>query len=168
MQMLKIATLAAAGLFAMTACTDDTKETGLGESGDVYIGDTIIQQIDSSCDASSWSFSATTDGWTSDAVLNIDQTGVDPSVAWDEEHTLVSTDYDPNGYWDTVEIDLPIVTDWEQQQADVNTLFQCNDDRKATLTWMIRVWDPDGTMSDCAVWGDDPGFYASYGCLNWN
>ncbi len=173
---MKLFHLALAGAFAaftLAGCVDDTgKDTDDFETGDTE-GDcndveTLIQEIYADCGGGNWTFSAKTDGWTTDGVVNIDQTGIDPQYAWSEEHDLPSVDYSADGCWDELEATLPITTDWEAQEANVNTLFECSDPRKSTLTWMIRVYDTDSNMSDCAVWGEDPSFYDSYGCLNWN
>lgn len=130
--------------------------------------DTLINEIDYDCNSTGWWYSVLTDGWTNQGALDMQQTAVDPEVAWSESHDLYSDDYDPMGCWDLLVLELGIEDYWENQQTNVSTLYDCTTDRADTLTWMIRVWDTDDIMSDCAVWGHDPSYYEEYGCLTWN
>ena len=77
-------------------------------------------------------------------------------------------DYDPDGYWDYLERTLPQITDWTAWDTDPNTLYACDNARKATMTWMINAWDIDGNRADCAVWGHDPSVFDGCSCQNWN
>ncbi len=129
--------------------------------------ETLIHEIDYDCTASGWYYAALTDGWTSDGAVDIQQTSLDPEVAWAESHSLYSVDYDPMGCWDHLRIELIYAEDWQDQQANVSSLYECTPLRLDTMTWMIRVWDTDGVMSDCAVWGHDPSYYDEYGCQTW-
>jgi hypothetical protein len=164
------------GCMAGTACQGWNWETGFwGETGWNETGlvdppeATIIETITPGCAAAAWTYEVRTEGWVSNAVLDIQQTG--SSTPWTESHTLPSVDYDPSGWWDQLERQLTIVSSAEEQTSDVNTLFACADE--PSLTWAIRVWDPDNAMSDCATWGHDPSFFIGQGgefagCVDWN
>jgi hypothetical protein len=160
-------------LCALPACEGGvgTDDTGVDDTGDgLPAGPVLIQEIEADCDPfegalGTWTYRVTTDGWTSDGLLNIDQ---DTQPAWSEEHILPSVDFDDNGAWDLLELVLPVVADFSDQEANVNTLFDCEDNRIDTMMWLVRVWDQDNNLSDCVVWGDDVSVYANLQCENAN
>jgi len=108
--------------------------------------------------ASRWNYEVEFVGWLSSATIEIH--GTHGEGSWDEQHDLLNTEYDYNGAWDRWAIDLPIVSDWEQQHSGVNTLFAPEDE--PGMTWMITGYDDH--LSPCAVWGADPSWFGSFGC----
>ena len=134
----------------------------------VYYGSTYLEEIAIDCTADYWWYAAYTGGWISDAQIDFYQTGVDEELAWGESHSFPSVAYDPYGWWDYLERILIIEDDVEDQVPDENTLLQCSDERRETTTWRMRVWDPNGLLSDCATFGHDPDHYTADGCVNWN
>lgn len=171
MKLFHFALAGAFAAFTLAGCVDDTGKDDTdtfdtGPEGDCNDVETLIDSITYICDSAKYTYGAETSGWTTDGVIDIYQ---NIGGVWEEQHDLPSVDYSPTECWDQIEKELPIVTDWESQEDNVNTLYQCDsgspDD---TLTWMIRVYDTDGVMSDCAVWGAETSYYDSYECLNWN
>ena len=168
-----------AGLVALTACpsgTSSTCDTALGacDSGDTDIppdmGPAILTSVYNDCDPSvgedgTWYYEAETDNWTTDGLLNIDQ---DTDPAWTEQHNLPSVDSTDNPPTDHLSQTLEGVISYQDVVSDQTTLFDCDNSRISTMMWMMRVFDIDGNMSDCAVWGADVSVYDSYGCVNWN
>jgi hypothetical protein len=166
MNLFKLA-FVASGLLALASCADGDDTAIDDTTGPAPSGPVLIQEIgDPSCTGSTWNYSAKTDGWTSSSTLDIDQDTTNP---WSEQHDMNSVDYADDGSWDLLGLDLMDVATVGEQEANSTSLFDCNDaDRKATMMWMIKVWDMDNVMTDCAVWGADVSIYAGDDCLNWN
>ncbi len=179
-----------------TDCSDDTDDSG----GEQYTGDMSIgvdasnpsyptneageahNAVNYWCDPDvgangTWMFQFYTIGWSSGAELAIYQTGVDPADAWKEDFHDVpassSSDlvkFDENGWWDSLYLSLPIVTDIPSvvlnntTTGDVGTtLFQCNQARLDTLSFLLKVNDSAGTSSVCTTWGEDTAFFGTGG-----
>lgn len=168
----KLLVLAAAGLLAFTACDDTGGDTGdVDDSGvDTNTGPLLIMTVAGECDANvgedgTWYYEATTNGWTTDGVLFIDQDTTDP---WSEEHDIVSVDFCEDGSCDELARTLEGVFAYQDQVVNQTTLFDCNNDRASTMMWMIQVYDLDDNVADCVVWGADVSIYDSYSCENAN
>ena len=168
--MMKMMTVAMS-LAALVACTDKaTCDSGevcdsdsvSGDSGTTY--ETAFDTIEYNCDSVGWFYDLYSIGWMGGAELYIYQTG--SSDPWDEFHNFPSEsyDYDPGGAWDNYYMELDHVESYTDVVEGSTTLYDCDDGRKATLTWAVIVYDQEGAQADCATWGDDPGFGAGAGC----
>lgn len=71
---------------------------------------------------------------------------------------------DPDGAWEERYLELAHVEEYRDVEEGSTTLYDCTDDRKATLTWVIVITDPEGAEADCGAWGDDPGYGEGAGC----
>ena len=173
-----------------TGCTDGTKpecdsadtaacDTSSGTTP--YEGDTYLDSFGWDCDDTDYWYDIYTVGWTGGGWLDIYETGSDNP--WEEGHPMGSYDYDPDGYWDNLYLELDILVEgyggcsrvvgasnpcYEAQEAGSTTLYLCDSDFYDQMTWAVRVYDADtGTSElDCVAWGDDPTFYSS--CSNGN
>ncbi len=194
MNLIRIA-LAAGGLIALTACpgtskcdsadsvcesdpiVDDSSIQGCGE----YTGDTYID-VDSSlcsypsdagaaivwdCDSADWWYDVYTVGWTGGADLLIYQTG--SQNPWDENHAIDSYDFDDDGWWDNLYLELAHVDAPADVVEGQTTLYDCGQARKDSLTWQLVIYNVDNsTEEQCVKWGHDPSFVS--GCediSNW-
>ena len=144
----------------------ETGDTDTGaDTGVPYDGPTLIAELEADCDSEVWEYGARTDGLTSRADLHIVQTDSPDASYRTEVHSVPSVEADPLGWWDRLELELAI-----QEGSGINgvaTGFSCVSDERRTLTWMLRVWDPDGAVADCRAWGHDPSWYQEYGCDPW-
>lgn len=170
--------LAAISGLALTGC-DQLGGTGDDSTGlvDCTGTETIVTNIDFSCDTSGWHYWAETEGWTTSAAVEVDQNTDNP---WHEEHTLASeasggpdgqvnhgeADAAGDACWDNISRDLALTTDFQAQEADTNSLFTC--EMQTGMMFMLSVYDLESNKSDCAVWGSDVSIYATNNCLNWN
>jgi hypothetical protein len=128
-------------------CTDtDGCDTAVEE-----LPETEIDLVTYAYDAAEWTYTVDVLGWAESAHMYITQDVPNP---WEEEHDLVQGEYDPDGYWDTWEITLPVTTNWQDQESGVNTLFAGDASMEATMAWRIEVYDA-GAVADCVVWGSD-------------
>lgn len=147
--MYKLSHFAVLGL-ALTACGDkddsgdDIDTTG---NGYVYVP-TEIETVTYSYDAAGWDYVVDLNGWADSVSMYITQNTENP---WEEDHVLERIGSDPNGSWDMWEINLPITTEWDQQESSVNTLFAGNPDTEATMAWRIDAYE-DGICVGCVVW----------------
>ncbi len=146
------------GAFMLGACEDDTKDTAGADTGDAAVEDCYVETDVSINDVSdptmaydagsgSWYYYIDANGWADDAYVDIYQDA--GGYVWEETHELVNTDWDDCGTWDWWDIELPVVTDFNDQTDSVNTLY---DDTMIGLnSWMFHVWV--GTaMVDCWVY----------------
>ncbi len=141
----------------------DGKETGdTGDESGYYYYATEIDAVEYGYTATDWDYSVDLIGWGSDVMLDWYQ--YENDYVWEEWHYFNNTDSAGDGSWDEWGVTIPIVSDYTQQANDVNTLFQGNADREATLTWMITAFDMDGASADCVVWGKRQEYYGGYGC----
>jgi hypothetical protein len=170
-----------------TDCSEDTDDSGVeqytgamslgvdssnpsyptNEAGEAYAA------LNYGCDpaTNSYWFRFYTIGWSSGGEISIFQTGVDNG--WKEDYHDVpasSQGFDENGWWDSLSLDLPIVTDINNQllnnttTGDVGTtLFQCDQARLDTLSYLLKVNDSAGTSSVCTTWGEDTAFFGTGG-----
>ena len=124
-----------------------------GPSGDCdwRAGEMAIDELSYSYTSTVWDYYVLLCGWGSDVLLDWYQ--YEGGYVWEEWHYFNNTDSAGDGSWDEWQITIPIVSDYTDQQNDVNTLFQGNADREATLTWMITAFTMSGGSGDCAVWG---------------
>lgn len=112
-----------------------------------------------------WTYRATTSGWTTDGLVFVDQ---DTSNPWSEEHDLFSVDYCEDGSCDLLERVLEGVFAYRDQVVNQTTLFDCDAPTIGTMMGMLSVYDLDGNLADCVVWGADTSIYAQYGCADAN
>lgn len=188
--------LIAGGMLALTACTSDkvcgdsgdacesAADSGSDDSGTdcpVYTGDTYIGFDDSlcdtpdaeagtlaigyNCDETNWWYDVYTVGWTGGGEIYAYQNTASP---WDEGHDIGSYAFADGGHWDNLYLILDRVSDPGDVVSNSTTLYQCNSDREATLTWHLIVFETDGsTEADCAVWGAEPS-ELNTGCTDWS
>lgn len=118
-----------------------------------YSGPILLQSADGGCSGTTWRIEARTQGWTSDVVVDMADTRSDPSQL--EEHRVPSVSFGPGGYWDEVQLDLQPAAD--PAVPGESTAFDCDEQAETgAMTYALRVFDSDGLMSDCWVWGHDP------------
>lgn len=140
--------------------TLDTVDTGQGadtaadttESG-FYTGPLLLETGTSGCwGGTKWLVAGETAGWTGGpSIFNAWETG-NPN-GWNEEHTLLSVAYSPDGFWDKLERSLHAGADYD---PDVATLFICGvHDEDPVMTYAIRVFDLDDNYADCGIWTTD-------------
>lgn len=136
----------------------DSDSSAGGDSVTEY--ETALDTISYNCDAVGWFYDLYSVGWMGGADLYIYQTGSD--VPWDEYHPFPSEsfDYDPNGAWDNYYLELNHVDAPGDVVEGSTTLYDCDDGRKATLTWIVVVYDTEGAEADCGTWGDDTAMAA--------
>jgi hypothetical protein len=152
----------AAGFGLLMACEDAPKDDVIDDTaldtnggGPTFLeGDQFITAVTAICNSpSAFTFEVETDYWQYGAVLNIFDTSFDPS--WDEEHVLDPIEHADNGEWDIWGINLSDEATLAGQTPGVNTIFNC--DNAGFLTYAIEVENELGQVTDCAVFGDDPG-----------
>lgn len=144
--------------------TGDTGETSAGDDteGDTAPLETEIDEVSYGGDEDEWVYEVMLIGYGGSVELDIYQQTGGKETRWEEAHVLDNLEYDPDGQWDKWGITLPIVTDWKDQVDSVNTLFSA--DLEPTMTWMVTAYDLDGYFADCAVWGQNIAYYASFSC----
>lgn len=159
-----------AGLAALTACPDGTSEScdsGANceeDSGDTSTGDDLlITYIEDTCSNDTWHLYTEANGATTDGVINMTQNTQDP---WQESHDILSVDFS-NGT-DYLERTLSTVDTTGEQQANVNSLFQCN--MEPEMMFKSTIFDLDGNAADCVVWSGPNGDVSFFGgsCDNAN
>ncbi len=139
-------------------------DTGFDDSGPgPGLDDMAIDEISYSYTSSEWDYYVLLAGWGSDVLL--DWYWYEGGYTWEEWHYFDNTDCASDGSWDEWQRTIPIVTDYTDQQNDVNTLFQGDADWEAELTWMITAFTMSGSSGDCVVWGKHAEYYGPYGCL---
>lgn len=167
MNIIKLAFVAGAGIFAMTACSGkDTGDTAGGPGG----GDcntTLINSFNTpSCTNRQWRYQLVTQCWAGEAYVNIYQTGT--KNGWVEEgHAMNSESLGDNS--ETWGLDLAVVDTVGEVAVGATSLFQCDEDeagRSKGLTWNFDVYDLDFAPADCVNYGHDPAYIA--GCANGN
>ncbi|MBN2799343.1 MAG: hypothetical protein JXX28_09375 [Deltaproteobacteria bacterium] len=175
MKAFKFVVLAAVSTLALAGCDPESEDTSdTSDTSDTNVEDctgveTLIMNIDFSCDdTAGWDYWATTQGMTGAADVKVDQNTASP---WHEEHTLVSVnsgeaDADHEHCWDEIERNLVITSDYAAQVSDTNSLFTC--DMHDLMMFELTVYDAEMNKADCAVWGSDVSIYDADGCLNWN
>lgn len=179
---LPLTALAAA--LTLTGCKDDkacdtgdTCDTGEEET-EPYTGATYIKTLNGDCTDQAWRYDVENVGWSGGGTLSIVDPGDDTVAPWSEEHALVRGDYDEYGYYEFLYLDLTILQEpacnrddygaedacWTMQERGVNTLYLCDADTKARLTWAVTIVEADdpATVVECVAWGADPAQFA--GC----
>lgn len=146
---------------------DDTLPTvptgGTGPTEDeFYDGPVYVEYGAARCNADDTAviLDARTRGWAWRAVVDVFGTGT--AAPSDEEHDLFSVGSDPDGYWDELEVG-PLVagSDPEFAVPNLHTTFRCEDVVDRLLTYAVRVYDLDGALLDCGVWGHDEALVRS-------
>jgi len=142
------------------ADTDDSGDTGTA----FYDGPPEFQDDtwDAQCDGTNANVivSAATDGWVygpggagTEAVLNMYETRF--TKDYDEEHAFHEDAHDANGAWTDLVNTLPEGV--AAYASGVDTHFKCVDHvNDNAVTYVARVYDIDGNISDCVAWGHDP------------
>jgi hypothetical protein len=151
---------------ALTGCGGDK----VGDSGPIdtgsesggggaVAGDLLIAEVNATCTGSDWRYSAEVlNGWTGDATVNAWEV-LNGAAGYDEEHSLASYDYDPDGTWDKIER----VLGTGEYVPDSSTLFACGiHDLGATpfneaMVFAYRIYDTDGNLADCVMIGSRAG-----------
>lgn len=176
--LLSLSALAAA--LTLPACNRDDKACDSGDTAcdtgdaevDPYDGETYIKVVNGDCTEAAWRYDVENVGWSGGGALNIVDPGDDTNPPWNEEHDLVRGDFDEDGYYEFLYLDLPILQEpecnrddfgaedacWTMQEASVNTLFLCDAETKARLSWSVTIADPDdpSVALECVAWGADP------------
>jgi len=186
MNLFKFAGLAGA-LFALTACPagdkicdsgdtgceaddsgdsiDDSGDTSCGTyTGSTYLGvdDTLcanpgaVEPVVWGCDNVSHWLDVYTVGWTGGADVLFYQTG--STNGWDENHPIASYDFDADGWWDNLYLEVSIVSAPADVVDGETTLYECSTARTDSLTAQLVIYDTNNAEVDCAVWGHDPSF----------
>ena len=170
----------AVGMLALTACDGSKCDSGgcpdsaggesgiTGDSGNpYYTGATYITEAGGDCKDGAkealWWYDIYTVGLASSADLYIYQTG--STSPWDEYHPVDVYSSDDYGWETNLYIELGIVSSTGDVVSGSTTLFQCNDARYNSLTWLVDVFDDTNTYADCVTWGHDTSFY-SHVCTN--
>ncbi len=176
-------TLVLLTLTALVACGDDAKETGStdtltaggtgggtggtgGTTGYFYPGPLLVTSAASGCvtagSGMDWVLDGGTAGWTGPAsIFNSWETG--NVNGWNEEHTLISIAFAPDGTTDTLQRTLTALGDTDgdgysngSYGMDASTLFSCGvHDVDPVMTYALRVYDIDGNFADCGIWTTD-------------
>ncbi len=93
----------------------------------------------------------TVDGTSDFAILNLWDTGDRQRMVWNEEHEIVGG-----------RVVLQQTLHWNEVGGDQGgTIFGCGageqlDYAAGMLTYAVRAYDPDGNLSDCVQFGDEP------------
>ena len=155
------------------ACDTADGSCDTGEAETVpYDGETSIQLVNGDCTEAAWRYDVENVGWSGGGTLTIVDPGDESNAAWTEVHDLVRGDYDDYGYYEFLYLDLPILQEpecdrsdfgaedacWTLQEAGLNTLFLCDAETKARLSWSVSIVDADdpATTLECVSWGADP------------
>lgn len=108
-----------------------------------------------------WFYDVYTVGLTSGADLDITQTGSENG--WDESHPVET--FDNGEDWDNLYLELTDVATTDEVIDGSTTLYDCGDeDRAASLTWAITLYDADGVDAGCWAFGHD---VSSTGCTEY-
>ncbi|MBX2803763.1 MAG: hypothetical protein KTR31_39170 [Myxococcales bacterium] len=103
----------------------------------------------------------TTKGWTSDAVVFSQATGVaGPQLA--DEHDVATVRFGVCQDFDELERTLVTEADPANWEPNVSSPLSCSPDDDAShadpdvMTYVIRVYDLEGNLADCVAVGHDP------------
>lgn len=120
-----------------------------------------IDSVSYGYDEDSWQYLVEVIGWVDMATLDI---RIDDGLwAWDELHELEQGEYDPDGAWDSWQLDLTVVDDVSLTEAGVTTLYPANAETEALMTWRIVVFN-NTAVDGCVVWGHDPASFDDLDC----
>ena len=141
-----------------TAC-----DSGGGSAG-------LLMEVNGSCTANNCTWYADSDGTIGAIELYLSETGDTVSTNfWEEYHDAF--DYvGPSTYGgDEFAITLGLEDSFTNQVNNVSTIFDLNDTAISNqLTVMFIMYDGSQNYADCAVYGDDPSYFASDCTNNWN
>ncbi len=173
MNIIKLSALTVGGLLALTGCPDevpdsDSDTTTVCETFDTgpecntaacdYPSadgscDTLVVNVgDPTCAGDQWGFSVTGQGDPAAAALT-----------WTEEASS-TTPWDESGHFftgstDTFTLALDVVATpgevVEAADGSGKTLFKCDNNDGATMTYKIDLYDSGNTATDCVIWGQD-------------
>ena len=144
----------------------DTADDCPQYEGEVYIGLDVglcsfpnaEAAIVESC-GSDYELEVFTIGWTGGA----DLTFAASANGWTESHPMEVEDFDSDGYWDRIALELEFV-DAEDVVEGESTAFTCDAERGTWLT----VFTTDGDPVDCRVWGELPELFEDDCTTVWN
>ncbi len=104
--------------------------------------------------ADQWDFKADIMGCATTAVVNM--WGTAGGSGWDEQHAMFVQVEGPEGAYQSWALGpLPQGTSQESWQSGANSVFDCVEHASA-LTFAVRMYDGNGALMDCWLWGDDP------------
>ena len=115
-----------------------------------------IRALDVACDpdAARWSVSVATDAWTGGGRLWLSADG-----AYRERHPVASLAAARDGSVDELRLNLDIAAEWTEASAGARTAFACGTPRLAAV---VQVLARDGSLADCAAFGDDPARWSRW------
>lgn len=104
--------------------------------------------------ADQWDFKADIMGCATTAVVNMWDTA--GASGWDEQHQMFVQVEGPEGTYQSWALGpLPQDTPQESWQTGKNSVFDCVEHASA-LTFAVRMYDGNGALTDCWLWGNDP------------
>ncbi len=115
----------------------------------------LIDSVQVACNTDgNWQVDAMTSTWTGDAVYNAWEV-LPKAAGWNEEHTLPSISFEPDGGPDTLQAILTPGAAVGDHTPGTNTVFVCGThDVSDAMVYAIRVYDVDLAYADCAIWGE--------------
>ncbi len=167
MKTLLLLGAAALSLAGCDGAKCDTGDSACGVSGDV-----TIKSMDGICSGATCSWEVVTNGESGMVELDLAETGdtsgscqTDPNCSpegfWTEFHDEFNlVDFDDSAGTETKEINLGLVSSFDQQVQNETTIFDVSDPTISNqLTVLYTVYDKDGAYADCAVFGHDPSYF---------
>jgi hypothetical protein len=143
--------------------TDTTWDTGVVFQ---MTGDVTGEGLSGDCADGICIYRITTSREAGDLELDMTETA-DPTGLYNENHTGFAFERENGDGSFTYRLDLTWVTDMADVVVNETTLF--NPDVRPDIfnrtTWYFGATSRDGTVSDCRVTGQDPGYYAAW-CTN--
>lgn len=137
-----------------TAIPDETgtdTDTQTACAGGAYVGPITITGVGVTCDGTTATISADTDGVTGGGWSYATDSANNPP--FEENHPLESTGADVDCNTDTIGVSLAVGT----YEPGTGTLFSCdahyND--PAVMTFAVAAADDNGDLADCWAWGVD-------------
>jgi hypothetical protein len=145
--------------------TDDTEDTDLPADTDIEtppcVDAILVTYAEGGCLGypDQWEFKVDNAGCATSAVLALWDT---VALDWDEEHPLTIGSEAPNGedWQNWILGPLPHATPEGEWAAGVNTSFDCVGQAESVTT-ATRLFDGNGAVVACAIWGHDPAAVVS-------
>ena len=172
--------LFAAPLLTLAACSGssncDTGDTACGVGDDAP----LLQKVGGECSGSSCTWYAEYTGEGGQVELDLAETGDTTSTCgpsstkdlsecgfWTEYHTAFSL-VDSSSANERKEIDLTLVSTFEDQFQDRTTIFDLNSGTISNqLTVMYTLYDSNGDYADCVVYGHDITWFQDWCTITW-
>ncbi len=127
--------------------TEDT-DTEVEDTDDFWDGELEIDIVEYGYTSSEWSYTIQTKGWADVVDMTITQ---DASQPWTEEHELENTDFHPKGAWDLWELELEIVSSFQDQTSGESTLYSGSSSMEDSMVWRVEAYE-GSRVEDCVVW----------------